>query len=117
MFDTIGIRGVAFVHSPLLNLTRGVEYRSLMHVSDWHPTILNGILGGNLSFNQSMDGFNMWNNIKHDMPGPRSEILHNIDPLLPQHGKSINNSTVDLLIADAYIFHNQPFVITFKSKS
>jgi len=34
-----GIRGAAFVHSPLLE-ERGVERENLMHVVDWFPTIL-----------------------------------------------------------------------------
>ena len=34
-----GVRGAAFVHSPLLE-ERGVERGNLMHVVDWFPTIL-----------------------------------------------------------------------------
>ncbi|CAF97755.1 unnamed protein product, partial [Tetraodon nigroviridis] len=42
-----GIRGVAFVHSPLLRRRRRVS-KALLHITDWFPTLV-GLAGGNVS--------------------------------------------------------------------
>ena len=42
-----GVRGVAFVHSPLLKRRRRVS-KALLHITDWFPTLL-GLAGGNVS--------------------------------------------------------------------
>lgn len=42
-----GIRGVAFVHSPLLKRRRRVS-KALLHITDWFPTLV-GLAGGNVS--------------------------------------------------------------------
>ena len=35
-----GVRGVAFVHGPMLNRT-GVNSKELLHSTDWYPTLIN----------------------------------------------------------------------------
>lgn len=42
-----GIRGVGFVHSPLLRRRRRIS-RALLHITDWFPTLV-GLAGGNVS--------------------------------------------------------------------
>ncbi len=61
-----GIKAVGFVHSPLLpESTRGSINRDLIHVSDWYPTMVEGIAGGNAFVDgKQLDGFNMWNTIR-----------------------------------------------------
>jgi len=98
-----GIRGAAFVHSPLLE-ERGKERWSLIHVVDWFATIL-GVVdraiegkysllnsssnsssssstsSSSSSSSSSIDGIDQWATISHGAPSSRLELLHAIDPL------------------------------------
>uniref|UniRef100_A0A8C6L009 Arylsulfatase family, member J n=1 Tax=Nothobranchius furzeri TaxID=105023 RepID=A0A8C6L009_NOTFU len=74
-----GIRAVGFVHSPLL-LNKGTKCRSLVHVTDWFPTLVS--LGeGTLDEDLNLDGYDVWESISEGYPSPRQDILHNIDPI------------------------------------
>ena len=52
-----------------------------MHVSDWYPTLLHAGRCSVMNGTQQLDGFDQWETITSDADSPRSEILHNIDPL------------------------------------
>ena len=92
---------MGFVHSPLLNGQTGV-YRGLIHVSDWFPTILalagatvSGVVrhgrlarsaprtgqGQGLDLDLGLDGHDVWPAITTNTTSPRTELLHNIDPV------------------------------------
>ena len=87
-----GMRGVGFVHSPLIKRP-GTVNNGLMHVSDWFPTIL--ALAGHNPAGLNVDGFDIWKSISDGEPSPRKEILHNIDPVQPKRGSELNIGQFD----------------------
>ena len=58
-----------------------------MHVSDWLPTLVVGVANGNLNGTKDIDGVNQWSSLLYDLSnGPRTELLHNIDPMQSRRG-------------------------------
>nr|XP_013808980.1 PREDICTED: arylsulfatase I isoform X2 [Apteryx mantelli mantelli] len=74
-----GVRGIGFVHSPLIKRKRRISW-ALVHITDWYPTLVS-LARGNLSNVPGLDGYNVWPAISEGKESPRTEILHNIDPL------------------------------------
>ena len=86
-----GVRGVGFVHGKILNVPNPnmKTNNQLIHVSDWYPTLLHAAGCPVLPETQMLDGFDQWKSITTYAESPRSEILHNIDPLSTLHDKKI----------------------------
>ena len=78
-----GVRGTAYVwgaNLPKLNY----DNNQLIHVTDWLPTIVEGIAGLELDKEKwALDGYNVWPTITADQETPRQEILINLDPVRP----------------------------------
>ena len=73
-----GIHVNAFIHSPLLPLERrGSIFDGLVHVTDWLPTLVSGVLG--MPVTDDIDGVDQWSALLSGGSPPRTEILHNID--------------------------------------
>ena len=103
-----GIRGTAFVHSPLLT-TKGRVSMDLMHLTDWLPTLY-GLAGGDVDKLGNIDGYDMWPTLSKDQEeGPRHELVHNIDPihkmaaLRYQQWKLIVNASKCFTITDQFL--------------
>lgn len=75
-----GVKGVGFVYGKPIK-KQGVTHNGLLHVSDWLPTILSATECPVVAGTPPLDGFNQWKAITQEQPSPRTEILHNIDPL------------------------------------
>ena len=75
-----GVRGTGFVWSsklPKLNY----DNHQLIHVTDWLPTIVEGIAGLELDRNKwKLDGYNVWPAITMNSQTPRKELLVNLNP-------------------------------------
>ncbi|XP_035786416.1 arylsulfatase B-like [Anopheles albimanus] len=75
-----GVRGAAFIWSPLLR-KRHLVSQQTMQVCDWLPTLYEAA-GGNLSaLPQELDGISVWKELNTGEPTARIEILHNIDDI------------------------------------
>ncbi|XP_072050880.1 arylsulfatase B-like [Amphiura filiformis] len=75
-----GVRAAGFIHTPLFPKSlRGTVHNGLIHISDWFPTIIQGLSGGNTNGTKPLDGFDMWETIKTGTKSPRTEILYNIN--------------------------------------
>ena len=74
-----GVHGPAYVWGANLP---SYDNKQLIHVTDWLPTIVEGIAGLKLNKTkkQALDGYNVWPTITANMRTPRKEILINLDP-------------------------------------
>ena len=75
-----GVRGTAFVwgaNLPKLNY----DNNHLIHVTDWLPTIVEGIAGLDVDEDKwKLDGYNVWPTITNDTETPHKEILLSLNP-------------------------------------
>lgn len=59
-----GVRAVGFVTSPLLSeRMKGTVSRELIDISDWYPTLIEGVAGWTLS-DTKLDGYNIWETLR-----------------------------------------------------
>ncbi|KAM7289691.1 arylsulfatase B-like [Ixodes scapularis] len=72
-----GVRGTAFIWSPLLNNSRRVSSQ-LMHITDWLPTLYSAA-GGNVEDLGSIDGVDMWEALRTGTESKREAVVHNIN--------------------------------------
>ncbi|XP_072036039.1 arylsulfatase B-like [Amphiura filiformis] len=90
-----GMHGIGFVTGGAFpDARRGTTYNGMMHVSDWFPTIVSGLAGGSLN-GTKLDGHDVWKSISTGSSSPRTEILHNIDPLQPPPKSGLIDNSID----------------------
>ncbi|XP_033113738.1 arylsulfatase J-like [Anneissia japonica] len=104
-----GMKAVGFASSPLLpSSVQGTITNELMHVSDWFPTLVEGIAKGNIR-NTELDGFNVWSTISEGKPSPRKELLHNIDAFEEDDKSTFNvNMTAAIRVGDWKLITGHP---------
>lgn len=73
--DIAGVRGVGFVSSPLIG-QRGTSMSSLMHLTDWMPTMMSmaGVEDSVLD-QLDIDGVNQWKTLVYGDPPNRDVCL------------------------------------------
>lgn len=91
-----GVRGTAFIWSPLLHKIRRVS-NQMMHITDWLPTLLSAAGIHNLP---PLDGIDMWSALSNNLSSPRSEVLLNIDRQRGIYGLRVKNYKI--LIGSTY---------------
>lgn len=75
-----GTRVPAFVYGPRLGIKENYQIRnSMVHVTDWVPTIL-AFLGNAIDPSENLDGMNIMDSLLNDQP-VRNELVVNINPL------------------------------------
>jgi arylsulfatase I/J len=92
-----GTRVAAFISSPNPHLIpverRGTESHTLMHVTDWFPTLLDlaGYEGNPAKEGNPLDGVKLWDalvtGIYDPVHGPRTEMLYALDTVVPAGGE------------------------------
>lgn len=83
-----GVRSAAFVSGSAVAARAGESESGLLHATDWTPTLTYVGSGMNESLTKEvlgtgfpLDGFNVWHTLASGQASPRTEILHNFDPL------------------------------------
>ncbi|KAL1509594.1 hypothetical protein ABEB36_004305 [Hypothenemus hampei] len=74
------LRNIAAIWSPLIKKPKRVS-NSLMHISDWLPTLYSAAGLDHSQLPPVLDGKDQWQSISENKPSPRTEILHNIDDI------------------------------------
>lgn len=85
-----GVRGAAFVWSPLLQETPRVS-TDLMHVTDWLPTLYTAAGGDINALDPEVDGVDQWSSLVYNLPTARAEVLLNIDEKYRNAALRFNN--------------------------
>ena len=77
-----GTRSVAFVHYPWMsNRFKGRITEDMFHIVDWYPTILT-LAGYFKQRKEDLDGYDQWLSVSAGWPGPRTELVYNINTAL-----------------------------------
>ena len=78
-----GIRSPGFIRgttSGLGQLPRGIKFNKLMHVTDWLPTLVRGMLGESTKNCKRLDGVDQWNALRGISKPPRESLAVTIPP-------------------------------------
>ncbi|XP_037905107.1 arylsulfatase B-like isoform X3 [Hermetia illucens] len=75
-----GLRTPAAIWSPYLMSQHNTVANTLIHVTDWLPTLA-AAAGINIPIEIQLDGKNIWDQLQRGYPSPRWNIVHNIDEI------------------------------------
>eukprot|EP01052_Picozoa_sp_SAG31_P024696 SAG31_NODE_2118_length_6410_cov_3.846142_5_plen_305_part_00 len=90
-----GVRGTAFINSPLLQLSEGYTYFGLMHAVDIFPTLLLGAAGLTRDAGtKPLDGLDMWTALQHNGTSPRKYAYIGVSELyIGLHGPALRDAS------------------------
>lgn len=75
-----GTRAAGFLWSPLLKKS-GYTSEHMIQITDWLPTLLEAAGYDISSLPSDLYGKSQWRALSENLSGPRTEMLHNIDPI------------------------------------
>jgi len=100
-----GFRLAAFMAGKGIEKT-GYVHEGLFHLTDIHPTLIEGVIGLELSDN--LDGMNAWDALSTGADSPRTEFLITVDTDLTDHDDPFPTNVTAIRVGDYKLIVGHP---------